>query len=398
MKPNTHEPSSDQTVEVSADEAGQRSSAHAEPAAAELAPLLDRPRATREPLVPTWVPITAGALGVIALLVVAFLVFSRGAALVVPRVVGIDVGVARTRLAQEGLKLAIDEERFSSLPEGTVIEQRPAPGIELRSGETVSVVVSAGSEDFALPDLVGAGLAYARGQLEGRGLEIRVVQEPSDQSSDTVLATNPAAGSSMRTGDIVSITVATAGVGDSILLPTSMQGVIVSLDPAPVVPGKPDVTLDVARRVRSLLEASGATVLTTRALADTGTAVSEGVRVKRAKEGGPTVAVGFDVAPQGKSGLSAYSPITGPVTTPSSKLASQIASSLVSSGLSATAAGFASDKVLAATAVPYSRLTLGSFAVREDAAAFADPTWADRVARAVYKALAETYGRREPTP
>jgi len=394
MKPNTHETSADQPVEVNAEEAAPALSAGARRAGDDVAPLLDRSRATREPLVPKWVPITAGVLGVVALIVVAFLAFGRGSTLVVPRVVGIDVGVARTRLAQEGLALAIDEERFSSLPKGTVMEQRPAPGIELRRGEAVS----AGSEDFGMPDLVGTGVAYARGQLEGKGLEIRVVQEPSDQTSDTVLATNPAAGSSMRTGDIVSLTVATAGVGDSILLPTSMQGIIVSLDPAPVAPGKPDVTLDVARRVRSLLEASGATVLTTRALADTGTAVSEGVRVKRAKEGGPTVAVGFDVAAQGKGGLIAYSPITGPVVTPSGKLASQIAGSLVSSGLSATAAGFATDKVLSASGAPYTRLTLGAFSVREDAAAFADPTWADRVARAVYTSLAATYGRKEPTP
>jgi len=398
MKPNTPETSPDETVDPSAVEAEQLAAPVAESPAVVIAPLMDRPRATREPLVPRWVPITAGVLGVLALVVVAFLLFGRGATIVVPRVVGIDVGVARTRLAQEDLKLSVDEERFSSLPEGTVIEQRPAPGVELRTGETVSVVVSAGSEDSAMPDLVGSGLAYARGQLEGKGLEIRIVQEPSDQTSDTVLATNPAAGSSMRTGDIVSLTVATTGVGDTILLPTSMQGVIVSLDPAPVAPGKPDVTLDVARRVRSLLEASGATVLTTRALADTGTAVSEEVRVKRAKEGGPTVAVGFEATAQGKAGLIAYAPIAGNAVAPSSKLASQIASSLVSSGLSATSAGSPEDKVLSASGAPYSRLHLGSFAVREDAAAFADPTWADRVARAVYKALAETYGRKEPTP
>lgn len=398
MKPNTPETLPDTSAHMAVDAAPSPSDTHAAPAAVELTPLLDRPRGVREPLVPRWVPIVAGILGVIALLVIAFLAFGRGSNIAVPRVVGIDVGVARTRLAQEGLELTIDEERFSSLPQGTVIEQRPAPGIELRSGEAVAVVVSAGSEDFAMPDLVGTGLAYARGQLEGKGLEVRVVQEPSDQASDTVLATNPAAGSSMRTGDIVSITVATTGVGDSILLPTSMQGVVVTIDPVPVAPGKPDVTLDVARRVRSLLEASGATVLTTRALADTGTAVSEGQRVKRAKEGGPTVAVGFDVAAQGKGGLVASAPLTGPVAIPSGKLASQIASSLVSSGLSATTAGVTTDKVLAASGVPYSRVSLGSFSVREDAAAFADPTWADRVARAVYRALAETYGRTEPTP
>ncbi len=398
MKPNTHETPAADTVDSNAEAVMAPSDAVSVQVESPVLPLLDRPRPAREPFVPRWVPITAGVLGVIAAIVVAFLVFGRGATIIVPRVVGIDVGVARTRLAQEGLELAIDEERFSSLPKGTVIEQRPAPGVELKREESVNVVVSGGSEDFAMPDLVGTGLAYARGQLEGKGLEIRIVQEPSDQTSDTVLATNPAAGSSMLTGDIVSITVATAGVGDSILLPTSMQGVIITLDPAPVAPGKPDVTLDVARRVRSLLEASGATVLTTRALADTGTAVSESVRAKRAKEGGPTVAVGFDALAQGKGGLVAYSPVTGPVVAPSAKLASQIASSLASSGLSATGSSLPTDKILAASGAPYSRLSIGSFSVREDAAAFADPTWADRIARAVYKALAGAYGRAEPTP
>lgn len=367
----------------------------ASPAAASF---MDRPRPVREPLVPKWVPITLAVLVASAVLVVAFVLLSGGAAITVPRVIGIDVGVARTRLAQADLEMAIDEERFSSLPQGTVMEQRPAPGDELKRGETVSVVVSAGSETFAMPDLVGTGLAYARGQLEGKGLQIRIVQEPSDQASDTVLATNPAAGSSMLTGDIVSLTVATAGVGADILLPTSMQGVTVTLDPEPVASDKPDITLDVARRLRSLLEASGATVMPTRALADTGTAVSEDVRVKRAKEGAPTVAVGFGVSTQGKGGLVAFGPLTGPTAAQSSKLASQIASSLASSGLPATTSGVPSDKVLAATAAPYSRLQLGSFSVREDAAAFADPTWADRVARAVYKALAEAYGRTEPKP
>lgn len=362
-------------------------------------PLLDRPRPQRPPLVPLWVPVTAAVVAVlIAVGVLVSVLVTGGTAIVVTRVVGIDVGVARTRLAQDGLELRIAEERFSPLPEGTVIEQRPAPGVELKEGDRVTVVVSAGSEDFAMPDLVGTGLAYARGQLEDKGLEIRVVAEPSDATSDTVLSTNPATGSSMRTGDIVTLTVATTGVGDSVLLPTAMQGVVITLDPAPVAAGRADVSLEVARRLRSLLEASGATVYTTRALADTGTAVTPDARAQRAKEGSATAAVGLDALLRGSGGTVVLAPATGQVAIPSGTLSSQIASALVGSGLPATRSTVPTDPVLAGTGAPFSRVNLGSFTSREDAARFSDPAWADRVARAIYRALAITYGRKEPTP
>jgi len=365
----------------------------------EAVPFVERTRLPREPLVPHWVLFTLGALAVIGLIIAAVALFlGREGNIVVPKVVGIDVGVARTRLAQQGLKLTITEKRFSSLPADTVMSQTPAPGVKLKEGEAVAVVVSAGSEDFPMPDLVGTGLAYAKGQLEGKGLEVRIQTEPSDQTSDTVLATNPAAGSSMRTGDIVTLTIATAGVGNSVLLPTAMQGVVITLDPAPVAAGKPDVTLDVARRLRALLEASGATVMPTRALADTGTAVSEAQRATRAKAASSTASVGLEAPATGPGSMVAMYPATGAVAASSAKLASEISSSLVSSGLRSKVATITSDKVLAGTGAPYTRLRLGSFSVREDAAAFADPGWADRVARAIYKALAVSYGHKEPTP
>ena len=362
-------------------------------------PLIDRPRPSRPPLIPSWVPISAVALVVAAVLAVAIAMVLAGRATeVVPRVVGIDSGVARTRLAQQGLELSITEERFSALTAGTVIEQRPAPGAELTRGEPVAVVVSGGSEDFSMPDLVGTGLAYARGQLEAKGLEVRILAEPSEQTSDTVIATNPASGSSMRTGDIVMITVAAAGVGDSVLLPSSLQGVVVILDPAPAPAGRTDIPLDVARRVRSLLEASGATVFSTRALADTGTAVTEDTRRKRALEESASVGIGLDVQLQGKAGTVVLAPGTGTVAVSSTKLASEIASALVSSGLRATKSTRSADKVLGGTSAPFARLQLGSFGAREDVARFNDPGWADRVARAVYRAVAGAYGRKEPTP
>ena len=61
------------------------------------------------------------------------------------------------------------------------------------SNQGVTVVVSAGTEEFTMPDVVGEGLTLARSQLEQKGLEVQVEPQPSDQPSDTVLGSNPAA-------------------------------------------------------------------------------------------------------------------------------------------------------------------------------------------------------------
>jgi N-acetylmuramoyl-L-alanine amidase len=270
----------------------------------------------------------------------------------------------------------------------------------VKQGSNVDVVVSAGSEEFSMPDVIGNGLLLARGVLEAKGLELKIETEPSEQPSDTVLSTNPAAGSLVRTGDVVRVTVAAAGSGSSALLPLNLQGVAVILDPAPVPAKQLDVPLEVARRVRSLIEASGGTVVTTRALADTGTASAAPARAKRAKEGSATLAIGLEVSPTGPRGAVAYYPLSGPqaLVASSKNLASQIATSLTDSGIAAQASSTTTDAVLSTRAITWSRVRLGSLTAREDVASFRDPAWADTVARAIYRAIADLYGRKSASP
>ena len=177
-------------------------------------PPLERPRVQRPPFVPSWVPVTAiSVLVVLAFLIGAF-VYSRAVSRIpVPNIVGQTLGVARTHLAENGLRLVISERRFSALAADTVLSQSPEQGARLRKGDAVSVVVSAGTEEFPMPDVVGDGILLARGVLETKGLEVRIEQQPSDAPSNTVIATNPAAGTSVRTGDIVRVTVAASGPG-----------------------------------------------------------------------------------------------------------------------------------------------------------------------------------------
>ncbi len=355
----------------------------------------DRPRLSRPPLVPKWVPITiAVSLGALALVVLGLLYANSVSSIAVPKIVGLKLGVAETRAGTDRLKVVVAERRFSVLPADTVISQSPAPGSAARKGDSITVVVSAGTEEFAMPDVVGNGLLLARGVLEGKGLELRVETEPSPQASDTVLATNPSPGVMVRTGSIIRVTVASQGASDTALLPLNLQGVAVTVDPAPVPRGQTDVTLEVSRRLRSLIEASGGTVTATRSLTDTGVAASAPIRARRAAVGPATLAVGLEVAAGGQKGIVALYPLTGTkaIVEPSRTLATGIATALVANGLTGQASTTATDTILSAARAPWSRVRLGSTAAPEDLTNFKDPKWADAVARSIYRGIAEIYG------
>ena len=366
------------------------------------AEVIERPRPPRQPLVATWIPVTAIAFVVVVLAVVGLTVYSNfSTRMHAPAITGIDIGVARTRLAQQGLKISVSNRRFSAFPADTVLEQSPAATAEVRRGDTITVVVSAGTEEFAMPDVVGDGLVLAQGLLQDKGLEIRIEAQPSDQPSDTVLSTDPGPGAAVRTGDIVRVTVAAAGPGGTPLLPSSMRGVVLVLDAAPVGPKQVDVPLEVSRRLRSLLEASGALVISTRSIVDTGAAAQPPARAKRATEGSATVALGLDVSPTGPGGIAVATPKGGSalIVLASGSLASQISSTLAQSeSKPPTRSQVTTDPVLGATRAPWARVTLGSFGSAEDVSQFRDPAWADGVARALYKAIAQLYGQKIVAP
>jgi N-acetylmuramoyl-L-alanine amidase len=177
-------------------------------------------------------------------------------------------------------------------------------------------------------------------------------------------------------------------------MPLNMRGVAITIDPEVTPQGQTDVTLEVARRLRSLIEASGGTVIATRSLTDTGVAASAPVRARRALEGSATAAIGLEVTPSGVKGTTALYPLTGisTIVEPSRTLATGIATALLANGISASASTTPTDPVMSATKAPWSRVRLGSMSAPEDVVNFRDPKWADSVARSIYRALAELYG------
>lgn len=357
---------------------------------------IERERPARRPLVSR--ALVGTLFGVAALLALSLAFgtwYVSGIGIEVPDVVGLQQGVARARLAQTGLAVGSVERRFDPQPEGTVLAQNPSAGGRLPRGGGVALVVSAGTEEFELPDIVGMGINVARAQLEQLGLVVRIEAIESDEPIDTVLETIPAAGSAVRTSDIVRVRVASSGNTSNALLPYDLKNMLFVIDPAPLIGADIDPPLEVARRLRSLLEASGASVVVTRSVAETDTPIA--VRAQRAAEASSTVTslIGLDTVPKEPVGLGVLVPadasMPGPQVAGSEQLADVLLTILEGQGSPASRSALGSDPVAAATSAPTVRMRLGSLSSREDTAAFRDPTWSDSIARALYRALGERY-------
>ncbi|MEA2366363.1 MAG: eukaryotic-like serine/threonine-protein kinase, partial [Thermoleophilaceae bacterium] len=137
------------------------------------------------------------------------LLVSRGPEQVtVPDVTGLSRDSAETRLRDEGLKVAVEEEA-SDEPEGDVISQSPSGGTELQRGATVTITVSTGKVQVAVPDVFGDGERRASARISAAGLtpvrEERTVTDPTEDGR--VIEQRPAAGTEVDKGSEVVIVI-----------------------------------------------------------------------------------------------------------------------------------------------------------------------------------------------
>lgn len=356
--------------------------------------MIQRDRPTRRPFVPKQVLLGA-AIAVLAIgAVVALALFMSSRSLVaVPAVVGFDEDLARVELAQAGFEMEVVERPFDRSPEGTVLGQTPEAGTMLRSGETVQLVVSSGTEEIELPDVTGLSSSVAKAQLEQLGLTVRLTPMPSDQPSDTVLAQNPSPGAVVHTGSIVNLTVAAESAASSALLPYALTGSRFVLDPAFYEDAPGDVGMEVVRKLGALLQTSGATVEITRSAASTDTTPAGRSAIAAAAD--PTLQIGFDAPATGEPGLSVttLAENVAPSTFQTSRtIADEIAAQLRQDGSEVRRSTLGADPVLQAVGAPGLRVHLGSYSDTTDSSRFSDPAWADTVARAIYRAIGERLG------
>lgn len=128
----------------------------------------------------------------------------------VPSVVGVKMEEAAARLDAAHLVMEVGGTRFDeSVAPGIVLEQLPTSGSTAKSGDTVRVAVSAGPETARIPDLSGMQLEEAQSSLELLGLKVSTVNRvvDSDKERNSIIGQAPAAGSVLRNGDGVELTI-----------------------------------------------------------------------------------------------------------------------------------------------------------------------------------------------
>lgn len=350
----------------------------------------DREPARRTLTVPRWtLPV---AIIVVALLVAGGAVAAlryRASLVSVPGVIGMRRATAMSTLRAGGLRPTVVGQRFSiSVPAGSVLAQTPADDADVRRGTAVRLVLSAGADTIVIPDLVGSRLSDAQSKLESLGLKVVVERVTSNEVRGTVLETYPASGARARTGDTVRLSVSghVASTGD--LLPYDFQDMVIAIDPAPPAAGKADVELDIARRVRALFEASGATAVVSRSLASPSTAID--ARASAMASPTPDAVIGIATAAQPGLQAVCLSSNDASLTAESRAIGTAFTGLVQLPGNAVDAPRTATDPVLSRFARPGMRVMLGAWRDSSDAAHLADPDWADAVARAVYRAFGDT--------
>lgn len=117
---------------------------------------------------------------------------------------------------------------FSDIyPKGVIMSQSPnglsAQKIPKGTKPTLTVNISLGKESFEMPDLSGMSLADAElilRQMQCKMQIVRIYDDSSEQSSETVLRSYPGADGTVYVGDEVTLYVRTPRAVEKILLPS----------------------------------------------------------------------------------------------------------------------------------------------------------------------------------
>ena len=134
------------------------------------------------------------------------------AALTVPPLVGLTEADARAALTELNLEMALAEERVpdAEIAEGSVVSSDPAEGDPIEEGELVTVTLSSGVEQVAVPDLEEMTESEALQELQRNDLVGTIAAErvPHDEIAEgSVISSNPPAGDMVDIGSEVEITI-----------------------------------------------------------------------------------------------------------------------------------------------------------------------------------------------
>lgn len=138
------------------------------------------------------------------------LVVSLGQKIVkVPKVIGMEEAKAQEILENEDLDVVVVEEFNKKVEAGFVISQDVEAEKEIEAGSTVTITVSKGIEEVAVPNVVGKAKEEAVKELTDAGFTITATLTEQDTTKEdgTILKQSLDAGSTVEKGANITITV-----------------------------------------------------------------------------------------------------------------------------------------------------------------------------------------------
>lgn len=136
-------------------------------------------------------------------------IVSKGQEVVkVPKVSGMTKEEALKTLEELNLVPEVIEETSKKVEEGYVISQDTDPNIEVKSGETVKIHVSTGTEKTKVPSVIGKSQDEAKKTLQNLGFSVTVTtSEDSSKDNEIVLKQSLDEGKTVEKGAEITITV-----------------------------------------------------------------------------------------------------------------------------------------------------------------------------------------------
>ena len=125
----------------------------------------------------------------------------HGREVIMPNLVGRNVGEANSMLRSRGLLLRVADRVYSDLPMNLVVRQTPPAGLLMKVSQQAHVVLSLGQRQLEIPLLEGNSLRVSRIELLRAGLQVGEVSEVTmpDEPVDTVVLQTPRPGAGAAT-------------------------------------------------------------------------------------------------------------------------------------------------------------------------------------------------------
>ena len=156
-------------------------------------------------------PWIAAVLGVLAVLAAVFLLLGPLSTkqVKVPGVVGTQLAIGKAILENKGFTTQVTTV-VSPEQRDKILRQDPQPNTKVDDGSTVSLTVSGGPGQAAVPSVDGLTQSQARKKLEAAGFKVTVSREASDSvPAGQVTRTAPPAGTQIDRGSTVTLFVST---------------------------------------------------------------------------------------------------------------------------------------------------------------------------------------------